>query len=262
MPDRPEGSSWDPDQYNRFAEQRELPFWDLAALLEPVAPPVVADLGCGDGRLTAALHERLGARATTGVDSSPTMLAAAAAQERAGLTFVEGDIGRWSATGVDVVFSNAALHWVPDHGAVLERWRAALNAGGQLAVQVPSNADHPSHTVSVALARQWLGDDAPPDPVAGNVLAPEHYAEILHGLGFATQHVRLQVYPHVLPSSAEVVEWVKGTSLTRFKAVLDADAFDAFVGEYRARLLAVIGDRRPYFYAFKRILFWGRLPGW
>jgi len=242
--------TWDPQQYNRFAAEREQPFWDLAALLLPADAPEVVDLGCGDGRLTRALHERVGATRTTGIDSSPAMLAAA--EDGDGVTFVEGDLATWTAgdAAVDVVFANASLQWVGDHESVLERWRGSLAPGGQLAVQVPSNADHPSHTV--------LADLAPdvPDPVAANVLAPERYAEVLHGLGFAEQHVRLQVYGHVLESSADVVEWVKGTSLTRLG---ERGRDPAFVDEYRTRLLAVIGDRSPYFYAFKRILMWARL---
>jgi trans-aconitate 2-methyltransferase len=66
------------------------------------------------------------------------------------------------------------------------------------------------------------------------------------------------VYPHHLASSAEVVEWLKGTNLTRIQSRLAPDLYELFVDRYRTRLLARIGDKRPYFYAFKRILFWGQ----
>lgn len=253
-------STWDPNQYNRFAAEREQPFWDLAALVQPVPHPSVVDLGCGDGRLTAALHARLGAARTLGIDSSPTMLAGAATHAAGGVTFEDGDIGAWKGRGHDVVFANASLQWVPGHPGVLAGWRDSLAPGGQLAVQMPSNADHPSHVVSRDLAAEWLGDAAPPDPVAEHVLPPERYAELLDQLGFAEQHVRLQVYGHHLGSTADVVEWVKGTSLTRFGAVFGPDEHERFVAEYRRRILAVLGERSPYFYAFKRILVWGRLP--
>jgi trans-aconitate 2-methyltransferase len=257
------GGTWDPAQYNRFAAEREQPFWDLHGLLQEVGTPRLADLGCGDGRLTAALHHRLGAASTTGVDSSPAMLGEAVARAGEGIVFVEGDIATFGdpsvPPGFDVVFSNAALQWVPDHPQVLDRWRRGLAPGGQLAVQMPSNADHASHRLSRRLAEEWLGPAAPADPVDAHVLAPEAYARLLHDLGFAQQHVRLQVYGHVLASSAEVVEWVKGTSLTRFKTAMGPDEFERFVQEYRRRLVAELGDGGPYFYAFKRILLWGRL---
>ena len=58
--------------------------------------------------------------------------------------------------------------------------------------------------------------------VSGGVVTfvPAVVSELLHELGFAEQHVRLQVYAHVLESTADVVEWTKGTSLTRFRRVL------------------------------------------
>jgi trans-aconitate 2-methyltransferase len=148
---------------------------------------------------------------------------------------------------------------------VVSRWWAALAGGGQLAVQVPANADHPSHRVASEVAASEpflsaLGGSPPPDPVATNVLAPEQYAILLDHLGATRQHVRLQVYGHVLDSSGDVVEWVKGTSLTRFANALPPTLYEAFVDEYRQRLLARLGDRAPYFYPFKRILFWASKP--
>jgi trans-aconitate 2-methyltransferase len=200
-----------------------------------------------------------------GIDSSPSMLAAAGRHASANVRFAHGDIAGWSAPGDhDLVLSNAALHWVPDHRRVLTQWVAALAPGGQLAVQVPANPEHPSHQSSVAVAHSEpflsaMGGDPPADPVDVNVLKPEEYAELLFDLGLAEQHVRLQVYPHVLPSSAHVVEWTKGTSLTRFFARLPEELHEPFVDAYRDELLRRIGDREPYFYAFQRILIWGRV---
>lgn len=265
MADPSEPDGWDPDQYHRFAAERSQPFFDLLALLDPVPGGAVVDLGCGSGELTKALHEHAGAGQTTGVDASPAMLERAAAHAGPALTFAAGDLReRPPDAPFDVVFSNAALQWVPDHDAVLTTWCSWLRPGGQLAVQVPANADHPSHTVSAALAeeepyRSAFASGPPSDPVH-SVLAPAAYAELLHRLGFAQQHVRLQVYGHVLDSSADVVEWVRGTSLTRFQGSLPPALFDRFLADYRARVLTELGQRAPYFYAFKRILLWGRLP--
>ena len=143
-----------------------------------------------------------------GIDSSPAMLDKAAARGPR-RTFEAGDIATWTSAGDhDLVFANASLHWVPDHPAVLARWWAALAPGGQLAVQVPSNADHavaprrrrgrrrPSRS-----CRRWAGSP-PSDPVADNVLAPEDYAVLLDDLGAVRQHVRLQVYGHLLDRSS------------------------------------------------------------
>jgi trans-aconitate 2-methyltransferase len=255
-------SRWDPEQYERFKAERTRPFWDLVALLQPCPGGRVVDLGCGTGELTKELHHHLGAAETVGIDSSPAMLERASSFAGDDLRFEHGDIATWEPIPCDVVFSNAALHWVPDHRRLLARLTQALSARGQLAVQVPANTDHPSHTVGMEVAGEApfaaaLAADPPPDS-GTRVLAPEEYAELLDELDFGEQHVLLQVYPHHLTSSADVVEWVKGTALTFFRARLTEDLYDQFVERYRRRLLDVIGERSPYLYTFKRILFWGR----
>lgn len=247
---------WDPGQYERFEAERSQPFFDLIGLLETERPARLVDLGCGTGALTRTLHDRIGARETIGVDSSPTMLAGAAPRGGHGLRFVEGDLRDPPVDGpVDVLVSNAALQWVPDHPAVLARWTDLLAPHGELAVQVPANVDHPSHRVIAELAAEPpfvdAGDGPPPPDAVRSVLRPEAYAELLNQLGFADQHVRLQVYDHMLPSSDAVVEWTKGTSLTRMQRHLPPVVYEAFVAEYRRRLVAELGDQRPYFYAFQ-----------
>jgi trans-aconitate 2-methyltransferase len=251
--------AWDPAQYNRFAPEREQPFWDLAALLQPVDAPVLADLGCGDGRLTAALHDHLGAVTAHGVDSSRAMIDDAAAHATRNVTFELGDIATWEQPErYDIVFANASLQWVPNHQAVLARWIRSLKPGGQIAVQVPSNADQATHRIAAELGAELLSDP-PPDPVANNVLAPEVYARVLDDLGCVDQTVRLQVYAHHLATTSDAVEWVKGTMLTRFKEPLAAEKWNDFIDEFRTRYVAEMGDRSPYFFPFKRVLLWGRI---
>lgn len=256
---------WNPDQYEQFADERTRPFIDLLGLIEPAPFGRAVDLGCGTGSLTVLATDQLAVQHMTGVDNSPAMLAKASSIARPNVAFVDGDIGSWtSAADHDLIIANASLQWVPDHSTVLERWTAALRPGGQLAVQVPSNADMPSHRAAVRVAERdpyvsAFDGEPPADPVAANVLAPEQYAQLLYDLGFERQHVRLQVYPHVLPSSRHVVEWVRGTTLTRFQKSLDASLFEQFLADYERELLAEIGDHQPFFFGFRRVLLWGRL---
>lgn len=267
----PTPSPWNPRQYDRFKAERAQPFFDLVAMLRPVATPRVVDLGCGTGELTAGLRERLGAAEVLGLDNSETMLAEARGREAPGLSFGHADIARFDEPGAwDVVLSNAALQWVPDHAAVLARWVDSLAPGGQLAVQVPANADHLTHLVADEVAHEepfrsaFVAARPPPDAVAANVLAPERYAALLFRLGLREPRVRLQVYCHLLDGPEQTVEWVKGTTLTRFKAALPPALFDHFVERYRERLMARLAadegaaEGRPYLYPFKRILMWGQ----
>ena len=252
-------STWNPEQYDRFRAERQQPFHDLVALVRPRPDMRVVDLGCGTGETTHILHQRLGARDTLGLDSSETMLAKSAAYAGGGLHFARGDIATFAADAAyDLVFSNAALHWLPDHPALFGRLAAALAPGGQLAVQMPYNFDHPSHVVAAAVARQEPYRSALEGwAVEQPVLPPQVYAKLLHTLGFAEQHVRLQVYGHILDSRDGVLEWVKGTLLTEYERRLPAPLWPAFLETYRERLLPELDAERPYFYAFKRVLLWG-----
>ena len=88
------------------------------------------------------------------------------------------------------------------------------------------------------------------------VLAPETYAALLHRLGYRRQVVRLQVYGHELESREAVIEWVGGSVLTDYERRMPAEIWPRFLERYRERLLPQLADTRPYFYPFRRILFW------
>jgi trans-aconitate 2-methyltransferase len=244
---------WSPEQYERFAAERRQPFVDLVSLVERRPQMRVVDLGCGTGELTRELHETLAADETVGVDSSETMLLKAGHFQGEMLRFEKGDIEAFvTERPYDLIFSNAALHWVPDHEKLFVRLTNFLAMDGQLAIQMPANDSHPSHVVAADVAR-----DFGIEPRADFVLPVEKYAELLYGLGYKRQHVRMQVYGHVLPSSDDVVEWVRGALLTHYQSLLPAERFEEFLREYRARLHGVLGELRPFFYTYKRVLLWG-----
>jgi trans-aconitate 2-methyltransferase len=251
--------AWQPEQYRLFASEREQPFWDLRALLAPVANPTVVDLGCGDGRLTRRLATALGARRVHGIDSSRAMIEAArtGAPMESRVTFSVGDLATFDEPDAyDVLIANASLQWVGDHRGVLARWFSSLAPGGQLAVQVPANAHHLAHRLAAQLAAEVL-DAPPPDVVATNVLAPEEYARILVDLGVGAPYVAQRVYVHHLASGDALVEWMKGTTLTRFREPLGVVGWERFVARYREALREEIGSG-PYTLYFSRILMAGR----
>jgi trans-aconitate 2-methyltransferase len=253
-------ADWNPVQYARFRDERSRPFFDLLGLVRPREGMRVIDLGCGSGELTRQMHEHLGAVETVGIDSSDAMLATAAALAGGSLRFEKHDIATFATDErFDLVFSNAALHWVDGHPLLLERLAGMLAPGGQLAVQIPANDDHPSHAVARELARESPFREALGgyERVFPN-LTLDAYAALLHRLGFRDQVVRMNVYPHLLSSRDDVVEWVKGSLLTDYEKRLSRETWPIFLAAYRERLLPRLDDTRPYFYPFKRILFWGK----
>jgi trans-aconitate 2-methyltransferase len=244
---------WSPEQYEHFAEERRQPFHDLVALIEKRPRMHAVDLGCGTGELTRLLHEHLAAEETIGIDNSETMLLKSRNFGTEMLRFEQGDIEAFvTDRPYDLVFSNAALHWVPDHQSLFTRLTSFLSPAGQLAVQMPANDVHASHRIAAEVAREM---GIAPRPAW--VLPPEDYAALLHHLGYKRQHVRLQVYGHLLESTSAVVEWVKGALLTEYQKQLPAERWDDFLATYTQRLLDAVGDHRPYFYTYNRVLIWG-----
>ena len=256
--------TWNPTQYEKFRREREQPFFDLLAMVRPAPDMRAVDLGCGTGKLTRLLHARLQARETLGIDRSARMLEAAGADLPDGLRFEVGTIEAFVARReYDVIFSNAAFHWIEDHDRLIAKLAGALKPQGQLAFQVPAMHDELSHTVAAELAATDFRADFDGWQRPQPVLTPDVYARLLHRAGFAEQRVHLAVYPHLLPSRDDVVEWMKGTLLTEYDRRLPAGRqgrYHAFVEAYRARLLPQLEDARPYFFPFKRILIWAQRP--
>lgn len=251
--------SWCPDIYNRFKEERRQPFRDLCAMVKPRPGMRVLDLGCGDGEPAKSLHEQIGARETIGIDSSQNMLEKAQPLEGHGLRFVKGRIEDLPVSGTfDLIFSNAALHWVDGHEELFGRIAEKLAPGGQLAVQLPYSETSVFHTAARDVAAEYR------EPLGGYVkhlyaLTPEKYAVLLNRLGFVEQEVVLKIYPHVLPSLADAVDWFRGTLLTAYESRLDAAASARFVKRYEEVLRERCEDARPFFFPYTRILMWARM---
>ncbi|HEX6441806.1 MAG TPA: methyltransferase domain-containing protein, partial [Stellaceae bacterium] len=113
--------AWDPAQYLKFAGPRLRPAIDLLGHIEAAAPKLVYDLGCGAGNMTRFIAERWPSAKIVGVDGSAEMLAKA----RADLPHIEwqqADLAAWRPPQApDVIYSNAALHWIEDHAPVFVR---------------------------------------------------------------------------------------------------------------------------------------------
>lgn len=257
MKPEPTPDLWNPAQYERFRAERRQPFDELLAMVEPRPHMRIVDLGCGTGDLTHHLHETLAAASTLGIDKSGRMLSRAGGQGPAGLSFAQADLAEFTrGEPFDLVFSNAALQWTSNHPALLARLTRLLAEDGQLAVQVPASRG-PIYSAAQEVAASepfrtalegWQRDDP--------VLHADEYASVLFTLGYTRQRVLMRIYPHVLASRDEVVEWVKGTLLTSYQERMPASLFDAYLEAYRARLFQDLADTRPFFFPFPRILFW------
>lgn len=232
---------WDVAQYTRFQTERTRPFIDLVSQIPNAEPRSIVDLGCGTGEQTATLLDRWPNARILGIDSSPEMLKKAATFARAGqLEFQQSDIADWRpAEPVDIILSNAALQWVPDHEQLFPRLASYLAPGGTLAVQMPNRFRAPSQqaieeTVADGPWRERLKSIGLHQK---SVLPTETYSRLLLDRGFSVNAWDTTYY-HILYGENASLEWLKGTALRPLLAALNPDEQTRFQQALAERLNA------------------------
>jgi len=235
--------AWNPEQYLKFGGERLRPALDLLARVAIEAPREIVDLGCGAGSVTALLRARWPAARIVGVDSSPPML------ERARATlpdveWMQADLADWAPdAAVDLLVSNAALHWLDDHATLFPRLLSYLRPGGVLAVQMPAQQDAPSHQIGYNLAesarwRERLRGLVRRRPI---LETREYYA--LLGPRATALDLWLTEYLHPLSGDNPVAEFTKGSFVGAWLSALTADEAHEFEAEYRRQLTAAYPPR-------------------
>ena len=255
--------SWDPGQYLKFSDERTRPSRDLCARILAPAPERVLDVGCGPGNSTRVLRERWPGARVAGLDSSPEMIAQARAGWPGG-EWILADASAWEPDGAwDLVFSNAALQWLPDHGRLLPRLMGWVAPGGCLAVQMPAREGSRFRDALQAVARKprWAGIMAG----AGDALTFEGAAYYYDLLASLARQVDLweTVYHHVLASHQALVEWYESTGMRPYlgrlpeeadRAAFKEDVLEACRGAFPAAAdgKVLMPFRRLFFVAGKR----------
>ena len=228
---------WDPQQYLRYTDERLRPALDLLARIPATSPRRVVDLGCGPGNVTAILTARWPGANIVGVDDSAAMLEKARAAAP-GCQFAEGDFSIWSPDApVDVLYSNAALHWRGTHDTLFPRLLGHLAPGGTLAVQMPAMHNAPLRALQNEIAANgpWAErlidvDAAPP------ILTPAAYYDLLRPL-CTMLDIWETTYLHVLKGEDAVVQWASGTSLKPFLDKLPERLRRDYLGAYADAIL-------------------------
>ena len=235
--------AWNPSQYLQYEDARLRPAIDLALRVPLASPRDLVDLGCGAGNVAAWLAERWPGASIEGVDGDEAMLARARERTAGDPRFrwTRADLGQWRPSGMpDLVYSNAALHWIDDHRSVFPRLMQSVAPGGALAVQMPDNFGAPSHAELFATARseRWRAKLAPlvrDAPVA----SPADYHDWLAPHANSIDAWRTEYLQRLAPrddGEHPVVAWMRGSALIPFVAALPADAARAFVTEVAERI--------------------------
>lgn len=235
---------WDATLYLRYEDERTRPARDLLAQVPIAEARHICDLGCGPGNSTKLLAARFPHAEIFGIDSSAEMLEQAR-QALPDVSFELADLATWRpGRAADLIFANAVFQWVPDHMSVLRALVETLPSRGVLAVQMPDNVSEPTHVMMRETAAPWAerlaGAAREPLP------PPAAYYDELRPL---CRHIDIwhTTYQHVLADPSAVVEWMMGTGLRPYLALLDESERKTFLAAYRARIAAaypVLADGR------------------
>ncbi|MGB5836218.1 MAG: methyltransferase domain-containing protein [Albidovulum sp.] len=249
---------WNPNSYARFGDLRLRPALDLLGQVGELPEGNVLDLCCGTGAAGPALAAKFSGHLIEGLDASPAMLEAAA---RTGCyaNLIENDAATWRApTRLALVFSNAALHWLPDHAILLPELAGQLAPGGVLAVQMPRQFGAPSHRFLRDFAAEMFADRFGAAHWASPVDTPIEYHRILAPLGevnvWETDYVQ-----KLRPSKPAhpVRRFTEATAMRPYLDQLNNTETEEFIRRYEQALFAAYPTEPDgsVLFPFRRLFF-------
>ncbi len=249
---------WDPQQYLQFKQERTQPSIDLVARIHVDDPKNIIDIGCGPGNSTQILRSKWPDARIVGLDNSDKMIERARS-DYPDQQWMVGDASKLEiAQTFDIVFSNAAIHWIQNHDVLIPRLFQLVKKDGILAVQVPANHESPLYKIIERTSQRdtWKALTSGYQQVITYHSAEYYYNRLVS----LTQKITLweTTYYHILKSHQELIEWYKGTAM---KPILDrlqtADKKLEFEQE-------ILNESKKYYspqqdgriiYPFKRLFF-------
>lgn len=249
---------WNPDLYKRFEQQRTQPVKDLINSINLREVNRIIDIGCGPGNSTEQLLNRWKDAETIGIDSSNNMIEQA--KKRLPQTqFIQCDAGQdLTELGIfDLVFSNAAIQWMPNHRELLHKFFSMIGHGGALAIQIPdvSNMGIQKAVEETAADKRWKEIFNYESPL--NYDNAEFYYDICSEL--SDEIVLWETYYyHVMEGHESIIDWYKSTGMKPFLDLLNNDSekenFENEVLERTKKEYKKQSDGKVLF-PFKRIFF-------
>jgi trans-aconitate 2-methyltransferase len=216
-------TTWNPDQYLKFRNERTRPALDLASQIEIEKPKRIIDLGCGTGTSTEILANKWPQAEIIGLDSSEEMLIKAKAAHP-NITWVKQDLSEWIPDKkCDLIFSNATLQWINPVESLIASSVEALNEGGAFAFQVPNNHDSPYHTciIEAASRPQWkMKMEQVANPLRYDSI--NFYYDLLSKRASKINAWETR-YFQTMEGPEAILEWVSGTALRPYLQVLDSE---------------------------------------
>lgn len=222
----------------------------------------VLDLGCGDGALTREIADLVPDGSVLGIDASQGMIDAALPKERANLRFRRLDINELDfEEAFDVVFSNAALHWVTDHPRLLGNIYRALRSGGYLRFQFAGDGNCMNFfaVVHEAVVREDFQTSFSGFEWPWYMPSVETYQSLVESSGFSSVRVWGENADRYFPDAEAMIRWIDQPSLVPFLALVGEPLKDPFRDFVISRMLErTRQEDGRCFETFRRINVWAK----
>lgn len=230
---------WSPKAYLTYSAERTQPFIDLVSRSRVAQPERIVDLGCGPGNGMPVLRSMWPQAQILGIDSSADMLdrARRATAEDSGIDYQHSDIRTVELDQpADLIVSNAALQWIPEHRSLLSRIQDNIAPGGVLAVQIPGNFAEPSHRLLSELAgKEPYREHIDPAAMLQRTAEVIDYMHDVAGEGWEVEGWET-TYHHVLQGENPVYDWVASAAARPVLQGLPSRLQEQFTAEYKAAL--------------------------
>jgi len=245
-------ADWDATRYHQVAQPHAAWGANVLDRLDLTGDEVVLDAGCGSGKVTAQLLERLPHGCVIGADLSPAMLAEARASLASyadKVTFVETNLLLVDAAlaqmqPVDVIFSTATFHWIDDHQRLFDALHHVVKPGGRLVSQFGGGANlagfmRAADTIS---ASEPYAEHLQSKSLWRFYYSAEQTRERLERAGFSAIEAWLEPSPQTFADADALGNFARAVVLRNHLNALPASLQDAFLAAVTEEIYARLGD--------------------
>jgi len=222
---------FDGEKYRQASKHQKEWGHKLIADINFTGHEIILDLGCGDGVLTAELSMLVPNGKVVGIDSSDSMINTAKQLSTNNLTFVCLDINELNYSNkFDIIYSNAALHWVKNHGKLLQNCYTALKPGGQLTWNFAADGTCENFyavidsVMSLPLYHEYFISYECP----WYMPQKDEYISLMKKIEFQTFNVEYENMDRYFADADEMTKWIDQPSIVPFLAYLPDDMKHGF----------------------------------
>ena len=217
-------NDWNPDLYMQFRSERTQPSIDLIDRINPIQPKTIIDIGCGPGNSTQVLVNRWPKAKITGLDSSSAMIKQAKHDYPSQEWIVADALTYESSIKYDIVISNAAIQWIPNHEDLLKRFHGMLSDNGLIAIQIPLFRDMPLGKIinNTAKDGRWKAQTTGVSDlftIHNYSFYYDHLSELFNSI-----EIWETKYFHILDSHLSILKMMRSTGLKPYLEKLNSDS--------------------------------------